>query len=407
MKSCKPCGFHLPLRLRNPVGIPTAGLVVAMVAFAAPAQTPSQTVPTGQTQAPPVTNLYPSKTVEVSAPPPVAVAGGAQCDTNGNIYLQYYPSVEVINRMVQLHHSVGAPPLRKITVASEKTLEFPVGPFQGYTDSSGLDFYVTPNGAVYNLACGLGSDSELKGHCAWLVTKYNDDASVDSTVRLRVPQGVNLQPSRLAAFLDGKLLVAGFSVDPDTGMRPFAGIFGSSGEFLTNLTLPDDVAPAPAPTKPKEESSAKASESGTTAEANRAGTRLFAAVGGTRIVGAPDGTIYLLRGGSPEKLYTVSSVGEILREQTITPPGHGLSPFDLSVTGQGELFIYYTYAPTGEGASGESALALVDPQSGKVLSTYDVPPKAGVPACMTNGGEILFVRESESGHLAVAGYTPE
>lgn len=389
------------------VGILATSLAVATVGLAANAKTPGKTAPTAQGQAPPVTNLYPSGTIDFSAPPPVAVAGGAQCDTNGNIYLQYYPSLQVINQMMRVRHRVEAPPLRKLVVHSRGTVTFPVGPFQGYTRSSGLGFYVTPNGDVYGLACGLGSNSERKGHCAWLVTKYHHDGSVDSTARLRLPQGVNLQPSKFAAFPDGNLLVAGFSVSQKRGMRPFTAIFGPGGDFLTNLTLPQDVAPALPPTKVKENPTGKPPASGPAPKASRAGVPLFTAIGGTRLVGSPDGTIYLLRAGSPARLYVVSSVGKVLREQAITPPRQGLSPFDVSLTGQGELFIDYAQVSMGKETGEGSLLALVDPQTGKVISTYDVPPKAGVPACMTNQGEILFTRESKSGHLQVAEYTPQ
>ncbi len=395
--------MHYALHCK-PIGVLATGLAVATLGFGASAKTPGKTASASRTGPPPVTNLYPSETAEFSAPPPVAVAGGTQCDTNGNIYLQYYPSVEAIGQMMQLHHSVEGPPLTEIKVGPRSTLEFPVGPFQGYKEASGLGYYVTPSGTVYSLACGLGSGSEPKGYCAWLVTKYNHDASVDSTVKLRPPRGVNLQPSRFAAFHDGSLLVAGFSVGRHGGARPFTGIFDAGGNFQGNLTLPDDVAPAPARTKAKRSSPGRLPASGRTAKARRdAARRLFAAVGGARIVGALDGTIYLLRDGSPETLYTISSIGTILREQTITPPGRGLSPFGVSLTGQGDLFIYYTV----EGAGEKSVLALVDPQSGKVVSTYNAPPRAGVPACMTNGGDILFARESKSGHLAVADYSPE
>lgn len=391
------------------VGILASSMAAAKLGLAASAKTPVKNAPTSRTQAPPVTNLYPSGTIEFSAPPPVAVARGTLCDTNGNIFLQYYPSVRVVNHMMLVPRSVEALPLRKLAVDSQQTVTFPVGPFQGYTKSSVHGFYVTPNGAVYNLAqaCRKGQDPEGHETCAWLVTKYRHDGSVDSTVRLHLPHGANLLSPQFAAFPDGNLLVTGFSMSEKRGMRPFAAIFDPSGDFLTNLTMSRDAAPASAPTKAKMNSRSKATASSSAAKARRDWARLFRAIAGMRMVGAPDGAIYLLGSGFPERVYVASSGGKVLREQTITPPREGLSPFNMSVTGQGDLFVFYSHLPMPMDTSQYRVLALVDPQTGKVISTYDLPPKGGVPACMTSEGVILFTHESKSGHLAVAEYTPE
>ncbi len=392
---------------RGPLRILATTFAVAMLDLAVGPKVLSKAASNNQGAAPPATKLGLYKTTELSAPPPVAVAGGLQCDSKGNIYLQYFASTQIITQTMMVHRSVDAPPLRRINVRSGKTSEFTVGAFEGYKKSSSLGFYVTPNGTVYSFACGLGSDSEPEGYCAWLVTKYDDDGSVDSTIKLRMPRGANFQPSRFAAFGTGNILVAGFTVDRGKGVRPFTGIFDASGEFVTNLSLPNDIAPGPAPTQEPDDSLGKAPASPTAAKEKRAWNLFSTAIGGTHIVGAPDGTLYLLRAGSPEMLYDLSPIGEILRQQAITSPTSGTSPVDLSLNGQGDLFIYYTHVATGEGTSTKPALALVDPQSGKIISTYEAPPTAGVPACMTDTGDILFVQESKSGRLAVAEYSPQ
>src|SRR5579875_25459 len=65
------------------------------------------------------------------------------------------------------------------------------------------------------------------------------------------------------------------------------------------------------------------------------------------------------------------------------------------------------FLPTANDHSGAPVRALVAPQSGTTISVYEAPPQAGAPACMARAGEILFTRESKSGALEIARYTPE
>lgn len=387
------------------VGILAAGLVFATLGLAASSKTPAKKAPTAKPPAPPVTNLYPSGTIEFSAPGAMGIVGGMRCDTNGNIYLRYAPPVPVLNRMVRNRQPMNFA-LTKLSVDSQQITKYRVGPIQGYTWVGGVRFYVTPRGGVYALAqaCKKGSESAGLRDCASLVVKYHHDGSVDSVVKLHKPQGGRLAPVKFAVFLDGDVLVTGEQIGKDGGMQPFTGIFGRGGDFLTRLILPHDVGAAPPPPK---YSAGKLPSSGPAAAARKAVVRLATTVGWRRMVGSPDGTIYLLQGGWPGRLYVVSSSGRVLREENIMPPRRGLSPLAASVNGQGLLFIFYTHYPTPQNPRTYWALALVNPETGKTISTYRVPRKAGIPACMTSEGVILFTQESKSGHLAVAEYTPE
>jgi len=393
--------------LRRPFSVLVAGLAFATLSVAASVWTLEDGGQTGQSLTPPVTNLYPSGVVELSAPPPVAVAAGVQCDISGNIYLQYSSSVQFLYERAREQRPANLP-LRKLSPDSKETVVFPVGPFPGYQWFNTAAFYVTPNSDVYNLAQACRSEGSPRADtCAWIVTKYKNDGSPDDVVKLRLPGGVLLATARFAAFGDGSLFLSGYTQHADGGEEPFTGIFDRSGVLLTNLTLPQDVGPAPAPPRPAPKSSEGSSTTASENKEKHPGILLAEAVGGSQIVGAPDGTLYLLRGGSPERLYVVSSDGTILREQNIQPPRPGLLPFSVSVTAQDQLFIIYTHVPTAKDPSGAPVLALVDPQSGKTISVYEAPPQAGAPACMARAGEILFTRESKSGALEIARYTPE
>src|SRR5271157_2368750 len=380
-------------------------LTVAVLTLVAAAKTPKEGQQDQQTQEPLITNLYPSRTVEFPAPAPVVVSPGTGCDANANIYIQYSQALEDIYRAVQERRPTNFP-LRKFSFGSGQVVTFPVGPFQGYNWFNTASFYVTPNGDVYDLAMACG-DAAGPEHCNWLVAKYKDDGTVGSLIALRprLPEDLRLNAVLFAVFPDGNLLVAGHAQARDGSMKPFTGIFDRSGGFQSELTLPGDVGPSPPP-ESVVNPSAESPAAGSSASAKPSKTReaivgLERAVSGSRLVGAPDGTIYLVRGGSPSRLYVLSSYGSVLREQTITPPAGGLSPFNMSVNARGQLAIFYTRSPHAQNTGPSSVLALVDPQTGKIVSTYALPPQAGAPACVTGQGMVLFVQQSKSGHFEV------
>jgi hypothetical protein len=391
-------------------------LVLAIAALSLGAKTKPETRPgkTKASPAPPVTNLYPSGAVEFSAPPPAAVSAGTQCDTNGNIYIQIAPPFPILSQLVRSHQAINTP-LTRLSFGSQEVVTFPADSAQGYTQFSSGRFYVTPKGAVYNLGqeCRQGKDCKKFENWAWIVTRYNDDGSVDSTEELdaRLPDGVYLIASHLAAFPDGNLLVAGKreTMEGSMSMKAFTAVFNRAGIFQTDVKLPHDVSPQP---QAAEEGSGAGTPrpgsppSDTSKEEAKAVTQFNRAVVEGQMVASPDGTIYFLRAGSPERLYVIGSDGSVIRERNIQTPRPGLTPFSVSLNGQGHLLISLFGDPTPQGGL-YSALAVVDPQTGKVISTYKVPPDAGIPACMTNHGEVLFVRESKSGHLEVAKYTPQ
>ena len=398
-----------------------AAMVLAVLVSAAGGNAQRQTEPAGESAATATADLYPSRDMELSAPPPVEVSAGAQCDTNGNIYLQYASlSVEAFLEKVRNQVRNRQPlnfPLRKVSVDSQRVVPFLVGPFQDYSWFASHAFYVTPNGVVYNLAeaCTGAPGPGVHVPCAWLVTKYNDDGTVDSVAKLRPPREESLMPSKFAAFPDGNVVVVGQMRD-EAGdalhSTLFAGLFNRSGDFLRELTLAQDVGPAPGVTATPNKNPATGtagpspSDSGRQAAEKQAWQRLVMSLSEGLMFGAPDGTVYLLRGGSPQKLDVVSSDGTVLPKPDITPPREGLTTLNASVSAQGQLVVYYAGNPTAQDSNQYEGIATIDPETGKLTSTYEVPSTAGAPACVTRRGEFLFTRQSKSGHLEVVGYTP-
>lgn len=393
-----------------------AAMAVAVLGSAARGNAQGQAEPTRESAAPPMADLYASSDVELSAPPPLAVMAGTQCDTNGNIYLLYaLESSEAVLEKAGKLQPLNLP-LRRVSIDSNSVVSFVVGPFQDYGWFRSHAFYVTPNGAVYNLAqaCEDRPGPGVHTTCAYFVTKYNDGGQVESVTRPRPPRVEVFIPFNLAAFPDGNLVVLGIARVETGGAahsRLFAGLFNRNGDFLRELTLAQDTGPTPGVTPTPNENSATGtagpnpSDSGRQTGERQTWSRLSMALLEARMFGAPDGTVYLLRGRSPQKLDVLSSDGSVLPKPDIIPPRVGLTTFSASLSPQGQIVVYYLPSASSDGYNRNPVIAVVDPEMGKVVSTYGKPPDAGTPACVTRKGEFLFSRQSKSGLLEVVGYT--
>ena len=394
-----------------------AAVALAVLVSAKGGNAQGQAEPARESAAPAMADLYPSRNVELAAPPPVVGPSGTQCDTNGNIYLLYWSeSIQAIMEKVRN----GQPrnlPLRKVSIDSKSVVSFVAGPFQDYGWFASHAFYVTPNGVVYNLAqaCEGRPAPGVHQTCAWFVTKYNDDGKVDSVARLRPPRVESFRPVMFGAFPDGNLVLVGQMRD-ETGdalhSTLFAGLFNRSGDFLRELTFAQDAGPAPVATPTPSENPAVGkppdgqSDSNRQAAEKQAWRRLVTALSEGRMFGAADGTVYVLRGGSRQQLDVLSSDGSVLPKPDIIPPREGLTAISAGLNAQGQIVVHYAPLATSNGSNRNPVIAVVDPETGKVTSTYGVPSDAGIPACVTRKGEFLFARQSKSGLLEVVGYTP-
>jgi hypothetical protein len=392
-------------------------MTLALLGSAAGGNALGQAEPAQESAAPLMEDLYPSSDVELSAPPPLAVTAGTQCDTNGNIYLLYASeSTEAVLEKAGKLQPLNLP-LRRVSIDSKSVVSFPVGPFQDYGWFSSHAFYVTPNGAVYNLTqvCEDRSGPRVPTTCAYFIRGYNDDGKVDYVTRPRPPRVEVFTPFKFAAFPDGNLVVLGIVRDETEGAahsRLFAGLFNRNGDFLRELTLAQDTGPTPGVTPtPNENPAPGAGGTNPSGSGRQAGEwetwqRLSMALLEARMFGGPDGTVYLLRGRSPQKLEVLSSDGSVLRKPDITPPREGLTAMSASLSPQGQIVVYYLPTASSDSYNRNPVIAVVDPETGKVVSTYGKPPDAGTPACVTRKGEFLFARQSKAELLEVVGYTP-
>ncbi len=367
-----------------------------------------------QSSSVPLRALEPAGTTKFSTMGLGAVETGVQCDANGNVYMNSAPTAELA---IEDAREGIALPLTRLSLTSGNTRAFPYPILHEYAHQYGQGFYVSPRGDVYALVevCRRQAGCTGDHFPGDVIVKYNDDGTVDSVIRLKPPDGVHILARKFAAFLDGNFLVTGFALGGPPHYlvsKPFTGIFDRGGGYVGPLVLPNDVTPPkhmppPIPFKNGKPIGPVSSKGAGHSVHPKPGSRWFFDVQQGLMVGALDGTIYLLRATSPMRLYTISSTGTVLGERLVRPPKPGMRPLQASLTEQGMLFVQFQSLPTLSVPEPHSVFAQVDPQTGKVVEAYSVSPKAGIPACMDEENELLFLRSSKSGRLEVAKYVAQ
>ncbi len=399
------------------------GLLVAFGGLLFPVVMPAARPPRGaagrganarQNSSVPLRVLEPAGTTKFSTMGLGAVETGVQCDANGNVYLNSAPTAELA---IEDAREGTALPLTRLSLTSGNTRAFSYPTLHEYAHQYGQGFYVSPRGDVYALVevCRRQAGCTGDHFPGDVIVKYNDDGTVDSVIRLKLPDGVHILARKFAAFLDGNFLVTGFTLGGPPHYlvsKPFTGIFDRGGGYVGPLVLPNDVTPPkhmPPPTLIKNGKPVhplKPAKAAATVSV-KPGTFWAQDVQKTLMVGALDGTIYLLRATSPMRLYTISSTGTVLGERLVRPPKPGMRPLQASLTEQGMLYVQFQSLPALSVPEPHSVFAQVDPQTGKVVEAYSVSPKAGIPACMDEENELLFLRSSKSGRLEVAKYVEQ
>ncbi len=301
----------------------------------ASAQVPA---PRSKTTAPKVNSgTNPQLTLVKSVVPnaaPSSLAGRANCDGDGNFYLQ------------------GAD--RGITISKFNSKGEPVATFKASssTDVAQVDgagmFRVTADGDLYQLVTPHSYDRDI--------FVYNKDGSYKSMVKLDV--GSPWSPSLFAVLPSGNFLATGQKWDrPTQQYVPFTGILSSNGTVLKELHLEDDdnihemaargdsrVVPGPV-----------------------SGSLNFAISRGKMEIGS-DGNAYLLRWLNPAVVYAISPGGEIERRFTVDPGDPNLTVGGMTIAGNRIAVVFMKSAP-GESVK-KWLLEIIDLEGNKV-ATYE------------------------------------
>ncbi len=353
--------------------------------------------------APQAQELVRAETTRFSAPPPIMVVNGdMRCNPEGDVYLV---STDAWQAVVSEPGGIARLPIRVFPIGGGTPIEYAVPLIPGYLDVVRNDFDVGPHGRLYALLVGLrGKDPQTGAQALdYLIGKYGADGKLASYIKLADVPGKTSEPLRLGVFAGGGFLVAGMLFGDGQG-RPFAAVFDSGGNLVSELPAPDDITPVPygqagLPPTPSEaqEDRKKAQE---LADSTRHPTPALIAISNTLIAGAPDGGAYLLWGTLPQRLYVVSPGGNGTRQFEVPAPGPGVRALRMGPAGPGKIFLSFDTAGrfVSSAGSGAKPLTILDASTGQVAAGYQLAQAEdglAFPACASSARNFNFVRSSE------------
>ncbi len=251
----------------------------------------------------------------------------AKCDMDGNVYARVYPAEE---RKATVY---------RVSRDGKEVVQFSLQSMAELTRVH--DFAPGTRGEVYVLA-SKGSDEAY-------VVGFDADGKYTDMVKLEIP----LQPSQIAVFATGDLLVAGrapasSSLGSAASSRPFLGIFTNRGQLLKRLLLQNDVR--------LENTKDKASATRSYLEA----------LVGSVVEPGDDGKLYLMRRTAGGPVYAISSGGVV--EKTVLPVSPQGARLTAIKVAKGRLAAQFVRDTPDD--STEVIIKIVDLQSRKNIAEY-------------------------------------
>jgi hypothetical protein len=324
---------------------------------------------TGTKQASSVGQLVATQKIGVASEVAGTVDEPLTCDSDGNIYLQ------------SEQHGVSG--VRKINPKGQRVALFqPNANPDLKIDLVGY-FALKEGGELYQLVFAR----EITRY----VFVYKSDGTYKSAIKLQ--PGFAWQPSTMAVFPSGNLLVSGLEYDHDRKNPvtwPFAGIFGSDGVLLKEVKLEDDDA-----IHNMALSGDQRVSSFTNPSANHA-------VEFSKMEAGADGNIYLMRWLTPAIFYAISPGGEVVRRFTVDPGDQSYQPTDMHISGNRIAVVFF------QPQSRETRMKVVDLE-GHEIATYDAVRVEGKPkpepigeafACYTaDPGRFVFLSAGDDNNL--------
>lgn len=399
-----------------------AGFVGNAPAFAQAQATAPGSPPTNL---PSPVRLRLQETIPLASIAPNASLGGTKCDANGNVFVQF-ANYDFARQKPELDSAISEIMPESKRVVAHRIAALSVS---DYPNPRLESFSVLTDGAVYALIF-TRPNGESKGE--YYVKQLKEDITADSMTRIQGPPGAaHWSADLLGVFPKGNFLVAGVS-SQETGRaspgswRPFTAIYDSSGRFLIELTLPDDVvnhfseyvAPAEG-TAAAETPPAKGGEAVSPGANQYAGAPtqpkqppkpheyLGTAIRSGGIVSGPDGNLWILRASDPLRLYGVDAAGQVVRHFQFSPPAAGLTPFKFGFAGPGQIFFDFVHMAEPTPYSGPSEIiGVFDIATEQFNALYTVPPTKGFLGCADGHGGFIYVGSSTDNHLALFDFRP-
>lgn len=282
--------------------------------------------------------------------------GTPRCDSQGNVYIR--PVSDKTNMLLS--------PIVRISPDGQHMTKFDIASAPEIRESSGYninDFVVRKDGTIVILAGAANKDNKL----FVAIAQIDPEDMTTSVVRI----DSDLRPSQIVPLPSGMFLLSGVVRSSEgsgkeirQSTKPFTGIFDSRGKLVREVKLPGDVK------IPDVESS----------NSEKADPSNLQAVYLSHFVAADDGTIYMLRNGSPPRVFVLSSYGEVLRTFTFKPPTADAIVSSMYYLGN-RLAFSFSLSDLNDFAS-NMVIRVIDAEDGHTLWDY-VPAKdvAGVPVC--------------------------
>ncbi|MGH9729682.1 MAG: hypothetical protein ACRD4V_13980 [Candidatus Acidiferrales bacterium] len=351
-------------------------------------------------------DLIKEGTVQFSVPSPSVVDVGAKCDADGNMYAVWSDAAPTLQKfgeqLVANGPSTVSEPVRKLVLESKEIIAYRRQPIPDYAYQTRLSFAVSPDGAVSDLVVAR-HDRATRGHAEaeYFVEKFKDDGDFDSRVKLEVPDGKYLNASKFATFADGRFLVMGMVRDGylSRDQKPFAGIFDSSGRFLSKLRFTFDE-------------KAKYPGMGAGTGKTQAGEGAMVAIELGSVSSDPAGDVYIKLAGDPVQAIAVSPSGEVEREIKLNTPAKGLSSAETGVAESGLMYVHFYPFRDTRAATPEppGMIGTIDVMTGQYDQLYRLPPNAEqrtMGVCGDSQGNFLFLESNPQSKLEVTKYSAQ
>jgi len=304
-----------------------------------------------------------------------------RCDSEGNVYI----------RPVWGKMNYGLAPVVRVSADGQHVTPVEATNAPEIKDAAEfgiMDFAVGKDGSVLELGWIHTKGRENPP----VVVQIDVDQKSASLVRIET----EFSPHQIAPLPYGMFLLTGVkhtTQGSGTAFRqsttPMTAVFDSQGRFVREIQLPEDV------TIPDVDSS-NMDKPEISAQQQAVDLSQFAV--------ADDGTIYLMRNGSPPEVYVISSAGEVVRSFEVTAPAPDAV---ATLFHSGGRLAFAFRVPDQDDARAEFVVRLVDPQDGRILWDY-VGPKnmAGTPVCYA-GREFTVLLHTVEHQLALAKFSAQ
>jgi len=231
----------------------------------------------------------------------LATLGSLGCDRDGNIYFATADPYD-------------ADSVHKLNSKGEKIASFRTDSQSELKIDLALNFAIGQDGDLYDLVFPKEANR--------YVFAYKADGTFKSSIKL--DPGFPWQPSALAVFQQGTLLVSGMEYDRDhknEAMWPFTGLFSSSGSLLKEIKFRDD------------EELHDLAASGDTRVTSATNPWANHAIEFSKMETGRDGNVYLMRWTNPAIFYVISPGGEVVRRFVVDPADTTFHPVTMHLSG--------------------------------------------------------------------------